>query len=54
MHFKAKEVVIRRLGLLEKQGEGTIVKSFVDVVVVVLRVRESINRYESLWRRLSL
>lgn len=47
MRLKAKEVVISRLGLLEKQGEELIVKSLV-AAAAVLRVEESMNRYESL------
>lgn len=47
MRLKAKEVVISRLGLLEKQGEELIVKSLVEAAAV-LRVEESMNRYESL------
>lgn len=46
MRLKAKEVVISR-GLLEKQGEELIVKSLVEAAAV-LRVEESMNRYESL------
>lgn len=53
MRLKAKEVVISRLGLLGKQGEELIVKSLV-AAAAVLRVEESMNRYESLWRRLWL
>lgn len=48
MRLKAKEVVISRLGLLAKQGEELIVKSLVEAAAAVLRVEESMNRYESL------